>query len=273
MKKGLSVVLILAILFCMSAGCGQKMPLEITGENSVANVVTAEEGQAIVRVLQYNAQNCDDGKKIQEVAEEIRSVNPQIVCLQELDWDTKRSGRQEVLKQLAELLSMNYLFVPAISFQGGLYGIGILSVYPLENNERFILPVQNGEEGRILAKAQVRINETTVDILNTHLSFESAESRQKQFSLLQEHLKNVNHFILCGDFNVEGYSEFDTLENVCAVNTAETNYLTYLPDEDETDMFLGLDNIIVSGNMKIQSSQMINTTVSDHNMLVADIIL
>lgn len=60
---------------------------------------------------------------------------------------------------------------------------------------------------------------------------------------------------------------------VQTVNNAETNYRTYVPTAGETDSFLGLDNIVVSADMQIQSSRMIKTTVSDHNMLVADIIL
>ena len=246
------------------------MPLEMIGENMISTEASAQE---TVRVLQYNVKNCDNGQKIQEIAAEIQREAPQIVCLQELDWCAKRSKEQEVLKLLAEQLSMNYLFIPSMQFEGGLYGIGILSVYPLENSTRIPLSVQKGEEARVLVKTTVDINGKTVEILNTHLSFESTESRQNQFAVLRENTDAAERFILCGDFNVGSYSEFDALGAVQTVNNAEPNYRTYVPTAGETDSFLGLDNIVVSADMQIQSSRMIKTTVSDHNMLVADIIL
>lgn len=270
MKKTISSILVLSILFCILSGCGQKMPLEMIGENMISTEASAQE---TVRVLQYNVKNCDNGQKIQEIAAEIQREAPQIVCLQELDWCAKRSKEQEVLKLLAEQLSMNYLFIPSMQFEGGLYGIGILSVYPLENSTRIPLSVQKGEEARALVKTTVDINGKTVEILNTHLSFESTESRQNQFAVLRENTDAAKRFILCGDFNVGSYSEFDALGAVQTVNNAETNYRTYVPTAGETDSFLGLDNIVVSADMQIQSSRMIKTTVSDHNMLVADIIL
>lgn len=270
MKKAISSILVLSMLFCILSGCGQKMPLETIGENMFSSEDSAQES---VRVLQYNVKNCDNGKKIEEIASEIQREAPQIVCLQEVDWGAKRSDRQEIAKQLAECLSMNYLFIPSIPFDGGLYGIAILSVYPLKNSTRIPLSVQKGEEARVLAKATVDINGKTVEILNTHLSFESTESRQNQFAVLRENTEAAERFILCGDFNVENYSEFDALGTVQTVNNATTNYRTYVPTAEETDLFLGLDNIVVSADMQIQNSRMVNTTVSDHNMLVADIIL
>lgn len=270
MKKAISSILVLSMLLCILSGCGQKMPLETIGENMFSAEDSAQEP---VRVLQYNVKNCDNGKKIEEIASEIQREAPQIVCLQEVDWGAKRSDRQEIVKQLAECLSMNYLFIPSIPFEGGLYGIAILSVYPLKNSTRISLSVQKGEEARVLAMATVEINGKTVEILNTHLSFESTESRQNQFAVLRENTEAAERFILCGDFNVENYSEFDALGAVQTVNNVATNYRTYVPTAEETDLFLGLDNIVVSADMQIQNSRMVNTTVSDHNMLVADIIL
>lgn len=273
MKKSICVLLTLCVLLCAVSGCGQKLPLEIIGENSISDSSAYADRAETVRVVQYNSKNCDNGKKIQEIAEEIQREAPQIVCLQELDWDAKRSGGQELAKLLAEHLSMNYLFIPSIPFEGGLYGIAILSVYPLENSTRTELSVQKGEEARVLAKTTVDIHGKTVEILNTHLSFESKASRQAQFGVLRENTESAERFILCGDFNVESYAEFEALGAVQTVNNEVSNYSTYVPTAEESDLFLGLDNIVVSENLKIQNSRMVKTSVSDHNMLVADIIL
>lgn len=273
MKRYFCVLLAVTLLFCVLTGCGQKMPLENIGDNTLSDAAADSAEQEIVRVMQYNVKNCGNGKNIQEIASDIQRETPQIVCLQELDWSARRSDGKEILKQLAEILSMNYVFVPAMQFEGGLYGIGILSVYPIENSTRILLPVQDGEEARVLAKAQIQINGKALEIFNTHLGFESMESRQNQFSVLRENIEMSECFVLCGDFNVEGYSEFDALGQVHAVNNTASNYQTYLPENEASGMFLGLDNIVIAKDMQMQNSRMVNTKVSDHNMLVTDIIL
>lgn len=272
MKKAVSVAVALVLFISLAAGCGQEVPLDMIGENLAASV-TADTDNIVIRVMQYNVKNCDLGEKIDEVAEEIKKEAPQVVCLQELDWGADRSDGLEILKLLAQKVSMNYMFYPTIHFRGGLYGIGIMSVYPLENCVILPLAVEKGEEGRTLAKAQIRVNDTVIDIFNTHLSFESVESRQNQLSVLNAATSNSAHFILCGDFNINDFSELKVLENAQAVNNAQTDYQTYIPSADEADLFLGIDNILTANSMHIQNSYMVKTQVSDHNMLVADIAL
>lgn len=270
MKKSISIALALIMALTLLSGCGKQLPLEIISDNELSDISAKE--QTDMRVMQFNVKNCALGEEIDGIAEEIRQQKPHVVFLQELDWSAKRSNKKEILRLLAEELSMNYLYVPSMNYQGGQYGIGILSVFEIENGCRIELPVQDGEEPRVLAKAQINMNGKTVDIFNTHLSYESTETRSEQFAVLNEQLSASELFILCGDFNVESYTEFDALKNTVTVNNSSTNYNSYIPDSDETDLFLGIDNIIIPSNVKIRNSRMVNTSISDHNALVADIV-
>ena len=63
----------------------------------------------------------------QRVANVINNARPHIVAIQELDSMTARSNRTDVLKELAERTQLHPCFAPAIDYDGGKYGIGILS--------------------------------------------------------------------------------------------------------------------------------------------------
>lgn len=253
-----------AAALVLLTACGA-VTLEHRGENSIAPAREAESNT--LRVMTYNVKDCEDGTKIEEVANEIKTQHPDIVCLQELDWATQRAGGKEVLKLLAQAAGMNYRFYPTIKLQGGEYGIGIMSVYPLEDCEMFRLDTGK-EEGRVLAKAQVKVKDTTVTVYNTHLSFEDKEMRLKQFDFLQETISANAPFVLMGDFNVESFDEYTHLKNVRLVNSQDSRYETYLGEDVQ---MRSLDNIIVSDNVTLQNHSMVKTGVSDHNMLVAEL--
>lgn len=190
-----------------------------------------------------------------------------MVCLQEVDRNVKRSGGRDELQALANELGMNYVFFPAIRLQGGTYGVGILSVYPLKDCEMVPLETRREDEDRVLASAAIQVNGQTIKIYNTHLSFEDTDQRQKQWAFLQQ---ETHPFVLTRDFNITDIAEFSNLTGVTAVNNAQTRYETYLGDGSGGGM-LYIDNIFVSDKLTVANHRLANTTVSDHRPLVAEI--
>lgn len=86
--------------------------------------------EGVLRILSYNVRNCIgmDGKTdFDRVADVINRINPDVVALQELDSATQRLEGVFVLKLLAEKTGMHYTYGPAIYYQGGKYGNGVLS--------------------------------------------------------------------------------------------------------------------------------------------------
>ena len=110
-----------------------------------------------VKILTYNVKNCtgmDGVIDYQRVAGIIKRINPDIVALQELDSATSRSNGVVVLSELSKLTGMYQTYGASIEYQGGKYGIGILTrekpvawkVVPLPGREerRSLLIVELG---------------------------------------------------------------------------------------------------------------------------------
>ena len=109
----------------------------------VAVGITTASAQKL-RVMSYNVKNgCgEDGiKSIERCSDVILKAKPDVVAIQELDSCTRRNNFY-VLGRMAEQTGYHAYFGPAINYQGGKYGIGILSkekalsvkYYPLPNH-------------------------------------------------------------------------------------------------------------------------------------------
>ena len=86
--------------------------------------------QDTLKVMTYNIRNgngMDKVRSYERIADVILKHDPDVVAVQELDSMTTRSNQTYVLAEVAERTQMVANYAPAISFQGGKYGIGILS--------------------------------------------------------------------------------------------------------------------------------------------------
>ncbi len=96
----------------------------------IALALCAAAGPKYIKVMSYNIRNAnglDNCCNIQRVANVINSVHPHVAAIQEVDSMTARSGHRYILGELAERTGMKAFFAPAIDYDGGKYGIGLLS--------------------------------------------------------------------------------------------------------------------------------------------------
>lgn len=104
-----------------------------------------------IRILSYNIHNgigMDEVVNYDRIAGVIRRIDPDCVALQELDSATERSQGKVVLDELAKRLGMYASYSSSIDYQGGKYGIGILSKEkPLR---KVTVPLPGSEEKRSL---------------------------------------------------------------------------------------------------------------------------
>jgi endonuclease/exonuclease/phosphatase family metal-dependent hydrolase len=122
----------LLLLLILLAGC--------------ASVPRAEEP---LRILTYNIHAGKDagGKdNLQRVAAVIAAAKAGIVLLQEVDRNTTRSGNVDQLAELMRLTGMHGRFGKSLDYQGGEYGIAILSRWPIASSEVVPLRVAPPQE-------------------------------------------------------------------------------------------------------------------------------
>ncbi len=92
---------------------------------------TYPKGEGSLRVLTFNIRHCagnDDVINYDRTAAVINGMEPDVVCLQEVDYMTTRSNKVDQLKTLADKTGMNYYFSKSIAYQGGEYGNGLFVV-------------------------------------------------------------------------------------------------------------------------------------------------
>lgn len=219
------------------------------------------------------------------LAAAIRESRAELVGLQEVDRATRRMGGSDGTAELAALLGWRFAdFAPAMPFDGGEYGISLLSRYPAampDRVEHLPLPHKAGEEPRVCLQACLSLPEGRIlHMLNTHLSVESSASRRRQIALLRERLEAIpsdEPFLLVGDFNTDDPAELAELlgaERVAAVNRLERLETDSLTDAPHFHTFreppMAIDNIFYDRrNLTLTACGMRFGEESDHNLLWA----
>ena len=161
--------------------------------------------QDYLKLMSYNIRNAkgmDNVHNIQRIANVINNEAPDVVAVQELDSMTTRSNRTHVLAEVAERTQMVANYAPAISFQGGKYGIGILSKEQPLAIRTFPLPGR--EEERMLMVAEFE----DYFFACTHLSL-TEEDRLASLEIIKRSVgTSQKPFFLAGDLNDTPDSKF-----------------------------------------------------------------
>lgn len=168
---------------------------------------TASGADVPLRVLSYNirhAQGVDKTTSIERIARVIAEQKPDLVALQEVDKNSKRSGAIDMAKELGALLNMEYRFGKTRNMKGGEYGLAVLSRLPIIETNIHKLP--KGGEDRIGLEIIVDHHGQRLSFVSLHLDWKLEDIRMKQtqtlLSLLEERTDPV---ILAGDFNAPRY--------------------------------------------------------------------
>ena len=106
-----------------------------------------------------------------------------------------------------------------------------------------------------------------INFVNTHLSYEQLDWRTKQFVFLAAYVKNLDNFIITGDFNTEDFTEYAVIKNATMVNNAERSVLTF-PASGPTK---SIDNIVVSPMFTLGRPKLHVKLHSDHLMLYTEV--
>jgi endonuclease/exonuclease/phosphatase family metal-dependent hydrolase len=159
--------------------------------------------------------NIERGVQFDRILATLRTLNPDIILLQEADRYCRRSGNRDVPRDLAQALDMHW--VSAGEFQEigeaaddrpAITGQAILSREPITDPAviRFTRqswrwrwsPTQPRRGGRIALRART----AGLDIVNVHLESQSDDGlRRQQLDEALPHVVDATHAVVAGDFN------------------------------------------------------------------------
>ncbi len=218
-------------------------------------------------VVSFNIKCAMYGQTWDQVVNQLKEIDGDLVGLQECDFNTKRSGSGNQVKKLAEEAGYKYwYFAKTIDHQGGEYGHGILSKYPIKKSDVTFFKNQKGEI-RNVERHEITVKGKTLTFYNTHLN-----GTVEQYYEIQKQMDRDEYAILTGDLNfepikLEGWLKAD---RYLPLNGGPT-----LKNKVITTSSTAIDNIIVTKNTIdywFDEKQQTGITVhksdaSDHNMI------
>lgn len=156
-------------------------------------------------VAAYNVRHgvgMDDVLDLERTAVAIAALDADIVALQEVDEATGRCGGVDQAAWLGERLGMHHAFGSFMDFDGGRYGMAILSRFPIDAASSWRLPT--GHEPRVALAVEVSPPGCgSVTIVDVHFDWVNDDGfRHAQACEVRSRLESIDTpWILLGDFN------------------------------------------------------------------------
>jgi len=111
------------------------------------------------------------------IAQVINSIKPDLVALQEVDFNTQRARNMDLVTELGYRTGLASLFGKAMPYDGGEYGEGILSRYSFLSTQNHALGAQEGKEPRAALEINVSLKSgDAIRFIGTHLDHTKDET-------------------------------------------------------------------------------------------------
>lgn len=225
--------------------------------------------QTTLRMMSYNIRNgigLDGKKDYQRIAGVINRLSPDVVAVQEVDSVTQRSKGVDVLRELGEATRMYRVYAPSIPFQGGKYGIGLLSKEKPLNHR--VVPLPGQEEKRALLVAEFE----KYVFCCTHFSLTEADQLASVQLIADEIAKTQKPVFVAGDLNAKPDSPVlkSLKEKFRILTNTKTNTFPADKPEDCIDYIAGFkDNN--PGYALLNNGVMNEAVASDHRPVYAEV--
>ena len=232
-------------------------------------LIVPVQAQHTLRLMTYNIKNAtgmDGVCDFQRIANVINNASPDVVAVQEVDSVTNRSNQKYVLGEIAERTQMYACFAPAIDYDGGKYGIGLLSKKAPVHLQTIALPGREEARALILAEFEDYI------YCCTHLSL-TEEDRMKSLEILKTFAASYKKpLFLAGDMNAEPESDFiKELQKEFRILSNPKQHTFPAPAPKETIDYVAAFKQNDKG-FAVVSSEVVNEPVaSDHRPIVVEL--
>jgi endonuclease/exonuclease/phosphatase family metal-dependent hydrolase len=241
-----------------------------------------------IRVLVYNIHAGKDaaGKdNLDRIAALVRARAADVVLLQEVDKGTQRSGGVDQPAVLARLTGLHVAFGKTLDFQGGEYGIAILSRWPIKGDTLIHLAVDPPQEragGSYEPRGMLRIAIDAplgpVTVINTHLDPSRDDHWRRQEMRIVASLANAERvgsagmLLVGGDFNSPPESPEQNELRTTGLRDAwivcgRGPGLTYPADS----AIKRIDYLFLTGRASCTNALVLESDASDHRPLVVNV--
>jgi endonuclease/exonuclease/phosphatase family metal-dependent hydrolase len=239
------------------------------------------------RLLTYNIHGCrglDRQVSPMRIAEVIVATGADVVALQEVDFNRRRSGRKDQAEAIAAQLSMDFHFHPAWQLAEEQLGDAVLSRLPMRLMHAGALPSSSRwkRERRGALWVRLETNGRRVNVVNTHLGL-NRHNRLAQTEALfgPDWLGDAQcgpPLVLCGDFNSRPGSRVhrrvvQKLQDVhtgLRVRRRRRTFPTRYP-------VASLDHVFLSRDFEVRHVEVVRTALtriaSDHYPLLVELSL
>ncbi len=238
-----------------------------------------------LQVLVFNIHAGKDAggrDNLADVARLVLSTSADVVLLQEVDRGTNRSGKVDQLQTLIDATKQAGVFARSLQYDGGEYGIAMLSREGFLFNETvplLVQPVQDraggSHEPRVALVASAYTTGGRLQVANMHLDPSTDESYRLQelegaINAVRPRLSPTTPVLVGGDFNAEPTSAvMQRLRTATQLRDAWTECgqgdgFTY-PSDQPTKR---IDYLFLTGSLKCTAAQVIDTKISDHRPLL-----
>ena len=251
-----------------------------------------------MRLATFNILNgrspSDDRVEVDRFADAVKTLDADVLALQEVDRNQPRSENTDLTAVAAEVMGApEHRFVAAISGSVGAtwiaatgeeqpdaaaYGIALLSRYPVTGWEVVRLPVVPTptpmlfrgsrrpvwvrDEPRVAVLATMETPYGALTVVNTHLSFIRWWNGRQLHALVRAVEHAERPLVLMGDLNMRPVRA-GTLTGMRALGTGLT-FPAHAPREQ-------LDHVLLHGELPSTRSEVLELPLSDHRALVVDV--
>lgn len=278
-----TLFIIPALLLFNHPVSGESRPLTGSGhESEFSNA-----GPDTIRVLNYNIRyglGMDDLLDLRRIAGIILETEADLVALQEVDVGVERSYRFDLMKILSGYTGLEPVFYKNIPHQGGEYGNGILSRYPVISSRNLHLVLEGDGEQRGLLQAEVVIKGQKLAFMNTHLDHRPDDTQR--LASVEQIIEAKRSYrgmpvLISGDFNdtpdSETHEKMRTYFEDAWELMGEGDGFTF-PSDDPNRR---IDYVFYSNNVASEDSrrlrpvsiEIIDTQASDHLPILAVFVL
>ena len=206
------IFLVLFLLFQLPSHHNNDPALFETGKAVTVKTKASAATPAEIKIVSYNIRwrSGDDLKKLNKLLQEDPEIgSAAILALQEVDRRKKRTGHSNVAKLMADELGMHYAWAAPPAAKPGdeeETGVAILSVYPLSDARRFVLPHEGpGKRRRAAVGATVELPDQKWRVYSVHAETRiSFDKKLEQFKAILQDLAQYPAnmpAIVMGDLN------------------------------------------------------------------------